>query len=576
MRSKLGIAAIYLAAVAGLTAAVWGYGYGQALDQAAARGRADLALAADRLVTQLQRYRETAVLMSDHPVLSALHGGAPRAAADALLLETADKTAALTAYYADPGGRVLASAHGIAPEGLAEAGYFRRALQGALGAEHGSSAGFSRRAYSFAAPSFGPDGTVLGVLVVVVDIDNLEQDWRGSWPAVYFTDRSGQVFVTNRSEMLFWRRVPGGMETAGGLIGVDRQDVGGHEIWHQALSAYVPQAALHLERDLPVIGMLGEVLVDVAPARRLAGLQAAAMAALCLFFGALLWLATERRRALSAANAVLEDRVQQRTRALESSNAALRREVTERQEAEAALKRAQAELVQAGKLSALGQMSAGISHELNQPLMAIQQYAENGAQFLARGQADRAEGNLTRIAKMAARMARIIRSLRAFARQEAQPMGRVDLGAVIGQAIELTEARLAADGIRLDWVPPDRPVLAYGGEVRLAQVLTNLITNAADAMAESPEKCIRIAVEDGARLAVTVRDTGPGITEPEKIFDPFYSTKSVGSSEGMGLGLSISYGLVQSFGGAIRGANCADGGAVFTVELDPWREEAAA
>ena len=126
--------------------------------------------------------------------------------------------------------------------------------------------------------------------------------------------------------------------------------------------------------NLPQIGMVGEILVDVAPAQRLAGLQAAAVAAIVLALGAMLVLAIERRRTLAEANAVLESRVEARTRALSATNMRLTREVQERQEAEAALKRAQEDLVQAGKLSALGQMSAGISHELNQPLMAIRQY----------------------------------------------------------------------------------------------------------------------------------------------------------------------------------------------------------
>ena len=142
-------------------------------------------------------------------------------------------------------------------------------------------------------------------------------------------------------------------------------------------------------------------------------------------------------------------------------------------------------------------------------------------------------------------------------------------------AVELTEARLRADAVTLDWQPPDAPVLAWGGEVRLVQVFVNLINNAADAMSGHPDKHISITFATGDRLSVSVRDTGPGIKDPERIFEPFYTTKAVGTSEGMGLGLSISYGLVQSFGGEIKGANTPDG-AEFTVELDHYREEQAA
>jgi len=283
-----------------------------------------------------------------------------------------------------------------------------------------------------------------------------------------------------------------------------------------------------------------------------------------------------RRRVLARANAQLETRVAARTAELSGANMLLRREVIERQEAEAALKKAQADLVQAGKLSALGQMSAGLSHELNQPLMAISQFAENGALFLDRGNTSAASGNLKRIAELAGRMGRIIRNLRAFARQEHEPVRRIDVVTVIGTALEMTEARLAKDGIALDWNPPDGPVYALGGEVRLVQVLVNLITNAADAMGGQMERQLTVSVDTGPRPVIRVADTGPGIAAPERIFDPFYSTKEVGASEGMGLGLSISYGLVQSFGGTIRGRNAETGGAEFTVELEPWRGEAAA
>lgn len=134
-------------------------------------------------------------------------------------------------------------------------------------------------------------------------------------------------------------------------------------------------------------------------------------------FGAILFFVQQKRAALAdrltveaAANARLEARVVERTQELTEVNADLRREVSERKEAEAALKRAQDELVQAGKLSALGKMSAGISHELNQPLMAIRSFAENGEQFFDRGKPERARDNLGKISELARRMGRIIQN----------------------------------------------------------------------------------------------------------------------------------------------------------------------
>ncbi len=568
----------FLLAVGLLSSAVWTYGYRQALSQLSEKAEADLELAADRLSTQMQVYQEVAVLMAEHPTLSTLQTAEQRAAAHALLLDVADKTGAVNILFLDVAGRVLVSAQPVPQAELADHPAFERALQGALGSSHGVLPSSGVRTYTYAAPAFGSLGQVVGALMVIADVQDVEQTWRGSTEAVFFIDEAGVVFISNRSDLLFWQRADGqeGIAPPGDQpVDFASTRVGGHELWQLGWGRYLPRRALHLTLDLPVIGMTAEVLVDVAPARRLAGLQAAAVAAICFAFGALLFLASERRRTLAEANAVLESRVDQRTRALTATNAALRREVTERQEAEAALKQAQSDLVQAGKLSALGKMSAGISHELNQPLMAIQQFAENGSAFLDRGNEAKAGENLGRISDMAARMARIIKNLRAFARNESEPMGRVDLVQVVNTAVELTEPRLRTDGVGLEWSPPTAEVFAWGGEVRLVQVFVNLINNAADAMTDAPDKQITISLSQGPRLRVSVRDTGPGIEDPDRVFEPFYSTKSVGSSEGMGLGLSISYGLVQSFGGDIRGVNTQNG-AEFTVELDPYSKGMAA
>ncbi len=568
----------FLFAVGLLSAGVWSYGYRQALSQLSEKAEADLELAADRLSTQMQGYQELAVLMANHPVLEVLETPAQRRAAQAVLLDVADKTAAANMMYLDRSGRVLAAAQPAAQRNMAGHPAFERAMQGAMGSAHGVQPVSGDRIYSYAAPAFSPSGQVVGALMVVADVQDVEQTWRGSTEAVFFVDGDGVVFISNRSDLLFWHRADeqrGLTSPEGGTVDFATTQVGEHELWKLNWGRYLPRHALHLTLDLPVIDMTAEVLVDVAPARRLAGLQAATVAAICMAFGALLFLATERRRTLAEANTVLESRVAQRTRDLTVANTSLRREVHERQEAEAALKHAQEELIQAGKLSALGQMSAGISHELNQPLMAIQQFADNGAAFLTRGREEKAAENLTRISDMAARMARIIKNLRAFARNESEPMGKVDLVQVIDTAVELTEARLRADEVAMEWQPPDKPIYAWGGEVRLVQVFVNLINNAADAMSQQEDRLVRIEINNGKMLAVTVRDIGPGIENTEKLFEPFYTTKAVGTSDGMGLGLSISYGLVQSFGGNIRGAN-AQTGAMFTVELEYYREDEVA
>ncbi|PJE29847.1 two-component system, NtrC family, C4-dicarboxylate transport sensor histidine kinase DctB [Pseudooceanicola antarcticus] len=551
--SRLGTILAILATLVGvLSVAVFQVGYRQSLRALAQRGASDLQLAADRLTGQLQRYQDLAVLLIEHPSLGAVrYGSSGRSEAEALLLWAIDRTGVLNMAYVTPEGRILAAARpveGKFPDYVQRA--IARARAGALGTGHGLVARpgeTPQRAYVFAAPRFREGGGVEGILLLSVNVELLEQEWRGDRPAVFFTDAAGEVYISNRSEILGWQSENLALVPQDGVPPLSRRQVAGFDLWRIDWGPYLPRRALHLSRDLPQVGMRAEALIDLAPGRRLAMLQAAVVALVLLTLGAVLVVLWDRRRALSAVNARLEQRVEART---------------------AELKRAQDELVQAGKLSALGQMSAGLSHELNQPLMAIRQFAENGTLFLEKDKPERAAANLSRIAELAGRMGRIIRNLRAFARQEAEPARRIELGQVLDTALEMTEARIAKEGVALQIDRPAGQVRAMGGEVRLAQVLVNLITNAVDAMGETEDKRLRISLLPGARPQIRVADSGPGIESPEKIFDPFYSTKEVGASEGMGLGLSISYGLVQSFGGAIRGRNLPAGGAEFTVELD--------
>jgi two-component system C4-dicarboxylate transport sensor histidine kinase DctB len=565
---RLIVIGVFMLLVGAVSLGVWRYGYMQALDQLARQGKAELALSSDRLLGQLERFRESAVLLALHPMLAELARGARVEDAEKLFLAVADKTAAMNVFFVDRHGKILAAAHGDPGSDLGHIHFVRRALTGALGWGHSLGEPLQGRAFYHATPAFGADGKVFGSIVVAAGIAAMEDEWRGGFRPVFFTDSGGTVSVTNRSELVGWQRPPGApglTSTDGKQRPFDSYQMGGHEIWQVSWGPYLPRNALHLVQDLPVIGLVAETLIDVAPARRLASLQAASVAALCLAFGALLFLATERRRALAQDNAELEFRVQRRTRALSEANEALRREAEEREQAQTALARAQADLLQAGKLSALGQMSAGISHELNQPLMAIRSYAENAVQFLKRENPDRAAENLTRISDMARRMGRIIQNLRAFSKQQVEPMTKVDLTRVVADARDMIATRAEDLGVDVVLDLPSHPVWVKGGEVRLGQVFVNLMTNALDAMAQSPERRLTIILPESDPVRVEVQDTGPGVSLPEKVFDPFYSTKEVGASEGMGLGL----------GGDIRVRNC-DPGALFIVELLPWNAREAA
>lgn len=569
MGRRAAVLAAFLIAGCAVTGTVWWLALRDSLSRLAERGHADLALAGDRLTGQLQRYREMTVLMADHPevIALALDPAADHATASALLRRTADMTGTDELMLLSAAGRVIAASGDAVGTDRSRQPYFQRAMHGALGFAREIEPGTGRRFFVYAAPVFSPAGPVAGALVARIETEAVEVTWRGDPMIVFFTDARGVAFVSNRDELILAQF--GGAALAGAARLRQRAtSLGGDDIWTLDGGPHLPERALHLTLPLPVIEMVGESLVDIAPAERQASLVAAMAAAASIGLGAVVFALMERRRALAErlaseaqANALLETRVAERTRELLQANERLHR--------------AQADLVQAGKLSALGQMSAGISHELNQPLMAIRSYAENATLFLERDMAEKAADNLARISDLARRMGRIIKNLRAFARQESETVNDVDLVKVVADALELTEARLHRAGITVDWAAPAAPLWVRGGEVRLQQVLVNLISNAADAMGTGG--VIAIGLSEGAgRVRLTVRDTGTGIADPERIFDPFYTTKEVGASEGMGLGLSISYGIVKSFGGEISGRNRPEGGAEFTIELEAVRQGAAA
>jgi two-component system C4-dicarboxylate transport sensor histidine kinase DctB len=316
----------------------------------------------------------------------------------------------------------------------------------------------------------------------------------------------------------------------------------------------LPAEAMIQSKYLPRLEMTARVFLPTQTARSAARLQAALVLAILFGLGVVLWALWLRRKNLSeqlaieeAANLTLEARVEKRT---------------------AQLKLAQYQLVQAGKLTALGEMSAGISHELNQPLAAMQNYAENGAKMLDRDRVQDAKANFGLIKEQIHRATRIISSLRAFARKEKETIEPVNLTEIIDDSLRLADTRVIDAGVKIQRFVDNKSVMVMGGHVRLQQVVINLLTNALDALDQSDEKDIIISLSQTPQtVTLIVRDTGEGLENPERVFEPFYSTKDIGSSKGMGLGLSISFGIIGSFGGEMSCRNHPMGGAEFSVIL---------
>lgn len=320
------------------------------------------------------------------------------------------------------------------------------------------------------------------------------------------------------------------------------------------------------------------VLDDLTPVRataRLTAIAAAlAMAVLCLI-GVTLWQRQRAlrsklasRAALQAANDSLESKVAERTGELHRANTLLASEVEVRKAIEADLRATQNELVHAGKMAVLGQMSAGMVHELNQPLGALRTLSDNACVLLDQDRFDAVRANLQRIAHLVDRLGRLTTQLKAFAHKSNTPPEAVSIRQAIADALFLVSSRLREHGVEME-VQVDPPELAaWAEDARLGQVLVNLLGNAIDAMTNAPVRRLRVHAEAfGDRCVIEVSDSGPGIRADilPRLFEPFTTTKSAGA--GLGLGLMISAHIVRDFGGSLRAANLETGGACFVIEL---------
>ncbi|RDL48177.1 C4-dicarboxylate transport sensor protein DctB [Ensifer sp. M14] len=227
------------------------------------------------------------------------------------------------------------------------------------------------------------------------------------------------------------------------------------------------------------------------------------------------------------------------------------------------------ELIQSAKLAALGQMAAGIGHELNQPLAALRAHIHSATTLIGRGKGEQAVTNLDKMKGLTGRMADQISHIRRFARRPDAQLRPVDLTAAVRDAFSLLEHRFEEEAVEMQLrLPEDASVLVMAEPVRLEQVAVNLIGNALDAVKGRPKRRVHATIEQvGADARLVVGDTGSGIAADDvaAVFDPFFTTKPVGS--GLGLGLSISYNIVKDFGGEISILETSAHGTQFLVSL---------
>jgi two-component system C4-dicarboxylate transport sensor histidine kinase DctB len=415
------------------------------------------------------------------------------------------------------------------------------------------------------------EGRFLGAIVVKLEFPDLEHAWAQGDDLLLVSDAKGIVFIANQPGWRYRALRP--------LSEQDHAQVKATRQYDKQVITPLEQQPLHTFDDnshlsrvqapngpvdylwqaLPLApeGWTLHLLRKPQPAAedtRNAALAAAGAWLTLVFLGLFLYQRWRLARLRQRSREELERLVEERTRDLHT---------------------AQDGLVQSTKLAALGQMSAALAHEINQPLTAQRMQLETVRLLLEHGRVDDARNALTLLDQQLTRMTALTGHLKTFARKS--PSGlreRLDLAAVVDQALLLLDARLREERVSCV-LNLTRPAWVRGDAIRLEQVLINLLRNALDAMRDTPLKCLEVRIDphdDTWRLSVA--DSGGGIDEAHlaNIFDPFFTTKPVG--DGLGLGLAVSYAIVHELGGRLTANNVAPGdhdaqgsGAVFSFCL---------
>ncbi len=488
-------------------------------------------------------------------------------AANIYMEQIAGRTGAAALYLMDPAGTTLAASNwrqvdSFVGRNFAYRPYFREALASGAGRFYGIGT-TSREPGHYFARALEEGGLTLGITVVKVSLAPVEKSWAGLSDRILVVDGNGVVILSSVPDWTFRTMAP--LSEAEKVRLADTRQYEGVTLraldWRPGADGTVTLAGVprtYLASNSAVEGTTWRLyllssLDGVAIARDVGRVGGVGLAALCL----LGWLYWRQRRRTSLAwkrsAAALEREVAARTAELVAANDDLRR--------------AQDDLVQAAKLAALGQLSAGITHELNQPLAALRTFSDNAAAFLERGKLDRVEENLHHIAGLTERMARITGQLRTFARRSDNRPEDVAVAHAIDNALTLLAEKARRVGAVVAVEMADG-LSVRCDRLRLEQVLVNLIGNALDAVTGREERRVVVtAAAAGAHVRLHVADTGPGIADSHMphLFEPFFTTKPPGL--GLGLGLVISASIIRDHNGSLTAANGRDGGALFSIDL---------
>jgi two-component system C4-dicarboxylate transport sensor histidine kinase DctB len=464
--------------------------------------------------------------------------------------------------------------------------YIRNALRGHPGGFYGVGTTSLEPGY-FYAHGIYKEGRMLGVAAIKVSIESQQRSWTQGADKVALVDANGVIFLSSDPAWKFKALKPLSEAVRAELqqtrqyhaqalpaltLAHDRPLASGHRLLAirdgNAGQAGAPPLMLAQTRSLAPRDWTFIYLSDLNAARGNASL-AFLFALLAYGFLVLLFLYWRQRM---RSKQELERMVDERTASLARMTQDLSKEVAVRRQAEQQLQITQNELFQAGKLAVLGQMSASITHELNQPLTALRTMSDNAVLLFERGRMDEVRNNLKTISQVVARMGTITGKLKSFARKSNAELGPVSIHTSISNALVLVERRIQLEQVTFQLRIDQADIYALCDSNRLEQVLLNLMTNALDSMAGcAVRELVLEASSKPGRVLIRVADSGPGLSDEARarLFEPFYTSKPQG--EGLGLGLAISEQIIRDFGGSLR-AEQASAGACFVIELKAAQE----
>jgi two-component system C4-dicarboxylate transport sensor histidine kinase DctB len=557
-----------------------------------ARALAALPLAAGTLTGEVEKQRLIPlVLARDGAVQETLRNPTPTAQAtlDDKLHAIARDAMASVVYVINTDGTAVAASNAGEPTSFVGRDYrfrhyFTDAMADGAATQYALGTVSERPGLYLSNRVDGPEGP-LGVIVVKVELDRVESSWQESGFVVFTTNDLGVVLATSVPQWRFGSLASlskGEMSTARDRLQLPDarfEPVPFSRRGDDLITATLaerPVGFVAVSQDLgeAAPGWRLSLLVAADAEQSSAAMTARATTLLALVLVAVLVFVVARRRrairqrqeALTRMNAELEHRVNLRTAELSRSNQALAGEIAERENAEAKVRRLRDELAQANRLSILGQIAAGVAHEINQPVAAIRTYAENAARFLQRRRPQDAAGNLSSIVAMTSRIGTITETLRSFSRRATGSVAPLPVEEAIDGALSLLSGRIRDSGVAIERRRTGISPTVMASRIRLEQILVNLLQNALDALKDQPEPRIDIGLANKADMvAITVRDNGPGLA-PEirrNLFMPFTTSKE----NGLGLGLVISDEIARELGGSLRLDTGSEGGTSFTVEL---------